>query len=172
MKLQSEVSVCGEVETSQDTEYSQLIYLKQTYLIYNSNKFPVKNVKVFLKEKREVPVGAVLLLSGKLAEVEQPRNPGEFDSRQYYACRHIYYVMKQAKILKASKDYSRYGQFMAELKKYFAGVLKRTSGEAAGVYTAVALGDKSVLEEETKLRYQMAGILHILAISGLHISIL
>ena len=28
------------------------------------------------------------------------------------------------------------------------------------------------MEDETKLRYQMGGILHILAISGLHISIL
>ena len=34
------------------------------------------------------------------------------------------------------------------------------------------LGEKSNLEEERKLRYQMAGMIHILAISGLHISIL
>ncbi|CDA04901.1 DNA internalization-related competence protein ComEC/Rec2 [Blautia sp. CAG:257] len=34
------------------------------------------------------------------------------------------------------------------------------------------LGEKSELDQELKLRYQMAGMVHILAISGLHISIL
>ena len=121
---------------------------------------------LIMMEKQKVPVGTVLLLSGKLTEVEGPRNGGEFDSRQYYACRHIYYFLKDAKIIDSSAEYSRYGQFLADLKSHFANVLAETAGEAAGVFTAVALGDKSALEEETKLRYQMAGILHILAISG------
>lgn len=34
------------------------------------------------------------------------------------------------------------------------------------------LGEKSGLDEEVRLRYQMAGMVHILAISGLHISVL
>ena len=33
VKLQPQVSLCGEVETSEETEHSQSIYLKQTYLI-------------------------------------------------------------------------------------------------------------------------------------------
>ena len=33
-------------------------------------------------------------------------------------------------------------------------------------------GEKDNLEDEVKIRYQMAGIIHILAISGLHISVL
>lgn len=36
----------------------------------------------------------------------------------------------------------------------------------------MVLGEKGELPEETKMRYQMAGIIHILAISGLHISLL
>ena len=34
------------------------------------------------------------------------------------------------------------------------------------------LGEKSGLDEDVKMRYQMAGMIHILAISGLHISVL
>ena len=34
------------------------------------------------------------------------------------------------------------------------------------------LGEKGELEDEEKLRYQMGGIMHIIAISGLHVSIL
>lgn len=36
----------------------------------------------------------------------------------------------------------------------------------------MVLGDKQDLEPEMRMRYQLAGIVHILAISGLHISIL
>ena len=36
----------------------------------------------------------------------------------------------------------------------------------------MTLGDKQELDPEIQMRYQLAGIIHILAISGLHISIL
>lgn len=42
----------------------------------------------------------------------------------------------------------------------------------AGIFEAMLLGEKDNLEDEVKIRYQMAGIIHILAISGLHISVL
>ena len=45
-------------------------------------------------------------------------------------------------------------------------------GSDAPVFEAMLLGEKSDLDNELKLRYQMGGMIHILAISGLHISIL
>lgn len=37
-----------------------------------------------------------ILVKGTLKRVEEPSNPGGFDSQHYYACRHIYYFMKKA----------------------------------------------------------------------------
>ena len=54
----------------------------------------------------------------------------------------------------------------------FAGILEKTCGMEAGAFEAIVLGDKTNLDPELKMRYQMAGIIHILAISGLHISLL
>ena len=51
-------------------------------------------------------------------------------------------------------------------------MLKLSAGRDAPVFEAMLLGEKSELDQELKLRYQMAGMVHILAISGLHISIL
>lgn len=167
-----ESTVCGEVERYTVSEFSASVYLKNAYLIYRSEKVSIENVKVFLKEEEQVPVGTVILLSGNLERVPEIRNPGEFDSRQYYACEHIYYFLKKGKILKKSDDYSRYGQFLADLRERLAEALKQTAGNAAPVFQAMVLGDKGNLTEEIKLRYQMAGIVHIMAISGLHISIL
>lgn len=165
-------TICGEVVRCENTENSLSVYLKDTYLIYHSEKNSIEQVKVFLNNKEELPVGSVILVSGKLEEIGSPRNPGEFDSKHYYACRHIYYYLKNAVVKKKSQTYSVYGQFLVNMRERFERILEYTCGNQAAAFDAIVLGDKSALEPEEKLRYQMGGIIHILAISGLHISLL
>lgn len=177
-----ESTICGEVVRCQENEETQSVYLKNTYLIYNSEKVSIDNVKVYLQQKKyntdekdnhnKLLAGSLILVSGKLEEIESPRNPGEFDSKCYYACQHIYYVMKKGKIKKQSQNHSAYGQFLINMRQKFAEILEKTCGAEAGAFEAIVLGDKSNLDPELKMRYQMAGIIHILAISGLHISLL
>ena len=167
-----EGTIGGEVIQCTDNEFSQSVYLSDAYLIYKSEKISIENVKVFLKKKETVLPGTFVLVSGKLQRVPECRNPGEFDSRQYYSCQHIYYYLKNGKILKKSDSYSRYRQFLLDVKEKFKNILRETTGADAGTFQAIVLGDKGNLEEETKLRYQLSGIVHILAISGLHISII
>ena len=88
--------ICGEVEQYENTEFSQSVYLKKTYLIHQSKKFPIENVRIFLKKEEDLKPGMRILVKGTLKRVEGPANPGGFDSQQYYACRHIYYFMKNA----------------------------------------------------------------------------
>ena len=166
--------ICGEVQRCQDTEYSLSVYLKQVYLAYRSEKIPIRNIRVFLNEKSEedLRTGMIIQVRGELERVSAPRNPGEFDSQQYYACQGIYYFLKNGIIQKKSRSYSRYGQFLTDLRERITGILEEAAGEDAGIYQAMLLGEKSSLDEEVKLRYQMAGMVHILAISGLHISVL
>lgn len=176
------VTICGEVTQTTENEFSQSVYLSNTYLIYQPKKnqskenqpkkISIENVKVFLKKKEDVPAGTIVLVSGNLERVGEMRNPGEFDARQYYASQHIFYFMKKAELLKKSENYSAYRQGMNDLRKYFSEVLNGIGGKEAGIFQAIVLGDKSSLDEEVKLRYQMAGIVHVLAISGLHISVI
>lgn len=172
IKTHPDAQICGEAVRCAKTEFSQSIYLNHTYLIYQSEKVSIENVRVFLKEEREIPVGTILLVSGKLEAIEGPRNPGEFDSRQYYGADRIYYFLKDGEIQSCSKDYRVLGEFLARLRAKFQSILSQSAAEAAPVMEAMVLGEKSNLEEELKIRYQMAGIVHILVISGLHISLL
>lgn len=80
--------------------------------------------------------------------------------------------MKNAVVQKKSRSYSRYGQALTELREKIAETLQKAAGDKAGIYQAMLLGEKSGLDEDVKMRYQMAGMIHILAISGLHISVL
>lgn len=164
--------IVGEVQRCQATDVSFSVYLKQVSLICRSEKIPIENVRVFLKKKEEISAGSLISVSGKLEQTEPPRNPGEFDSRQYYACEHIYYFMKQGVIRKKSTGSFGYQQMLLNLKDRIRAVLRKCAGRDSPVFEAMLLGEKSDLEEARKLRYQMAGMIHILAISGLHISIL
>ena len=171
----------GEVVQTTENEFSQAVYLKNTYLIYKSNndqkigqskKISIENVKVFMKKKENVPAGTVVLMSGNLERVQEMRNPGEFDSQLYYASQHIFYFLKKGELLEKTENYSVYRQGICELRNYLSTILNRIAGNEGGIFQAIILGDKSGLEQETKLRYQMGGIVHVLAISGLHISML
>ena len=80
--------------------------------------------------------------------------------------------MKKAVLLKKTSTYSSYHQAMLMVKEKCRQILENTAGKDAPVFEAIVLGEKTGLDSEIRMRYQLAGIVHILAISGLHISIL
>ena len=164
------LTVSGEVQNCQTAEYSLSVYLKQVCLTVGSEQIPIENIKVYLNKEEQIQIGMFLRVCGKLEEIPGSRNPGEFDSKQYYACQKIYYQMKDGKVCDKSTGYSYFGQFLQEIRQKAGTILDEAAGSYAGIFQAMILGERGNLDAETKMQYQMAGIMHILAISGLHIS--
>lgn len=164
------LTVSGEVQECQAEEYSLSVYLKQVCLTVGSEQIPIENIKVYLNKEEQIRIGMFLRVCGKLEEIPGPRNPGEFDSKQYYACRKIYYQMKEGEVCDKSIGYSYFGQFLQEIRQKAETILDEAAGAYAGIFQAMILGERGNFDAETKMQYQMAGIMHILAISGLHIS--
>ena len=164
------LTVSGEVQECQAEEYSLSVYLKQVCLTVGSEQIPIENIKVYLNKEEQIRIGMFLRVCGKLEEIPGSRNPGEFDSKQYYACRKIYYQMKDGEVCDKSTGYSYFGQFLQEIRQKAETILDEAAGAYAGIFQAMILGERGNLDAETKMQYQMAGIMHILAISGLHIS--
>lgn len=164
------LTVSGEVQECQAAEYSLSVYLKQVCLTVGSEQIPIENIKVYLNKEEQIRIGMFLRVCGKLEEIPGPRNPGEFDSKQYYACRKIYYQMKDGEVCDKSIGYSYFGQLLQEIRQKAETILDEAAGAYAGIFQAMILGERGNLDAETKMQYQMAGIMHILAISGLHIS--
>ena len=92
-------------------------------------------------------------------------------------------MLFRSQIADAVYDFS--GNAMYNLRKYFSNVLNKVCNCKAGpelveditkdkdgVFLAMLMGDKSKLEEDVKELYSLSGISHVLAISGLHISII
>ena len=121
----------------------------------------------------EPSIGETVLVSGKVNEFATPRNPGEFDSRLYYSTLKIAYRIKNAYIDKANGKKDYFKESLYKLRLVFERNLDKTLGEEdAAIMKAMLLGDKSFMDEEIKDLYKDSGIMHILAVSGLHISII
>lgn len=181
IRTHSESIVCGEVQSCSSTQTSQILFLKNTFLFFTSEKTKLSeqiskvslgNLKVSIKTNTKLPLGSIVVLSGNLQEIEQARNPGEFDAEKYYACRHIYYQMENAKVLQTEPAELPLRQFLEGIRSSLSAILESSAGTDAPVFQAMLLGDKTNLDQEVKTLYQIAGIVHILAISGMHISIL
>ncbi len=134
---------------------------------------PVGGVLVTLEELPEgVREGRELTMKARLLEMEESGNPGQFDGRSYYRSQGISYRAKGTALLEASgrTDYLRMG--LRLLRQYFSDNLYRTAGDkSGGMLCAMVLGEKWEADGDMVSLYTDSGMGHLLAISGLHISL-
>ena len=58
------------------------------------------------------------------------------------------------------------------LRRKLAETVDQLYGEPAGIVRAILLGDRSQMDEETYEDFQSSGIAHLIALSGLHVSVI
>lgn len=120
-----------------------------------------------------VDMSARVRVRGKLYPFRSAMNEGEFDLHQYYYILRIAFSLRDVKLLAASGPTDRLAASLFHFKSYLSSIIDRLfSEENSPVLKAMLLGEKGLLEEETRELYQGAGIVHILSISGLHLSLL
>lgn len=126
------------------------------------------------EEGMEEPrVGCTIAVEGETAYFDRSGNPGEFDAQEYYQILGVDFRLYKARIRAQGSGYSAYREGLYQLRRHFEGILdKALAPEDASVMKAILLGNKSELDAQSKQLYQKSGIAHILAISGLHITLL
>ena len=126
-----------------------------------------------LEQEPHVDLSARVRLRGKLYPFRGAMNEGEFDLRGYYHILRIAFSLRDAELLAASAPADRLAAVLFHFKNHLSSIIDRLfSSENSPVLKAMLLGEKGLLEEETRELYQGAGIIHILSISGLHLSLL
>lgn len=124
-------------------------------------------------EADTVPVGSPVTAEGNLSCFPEATNHGEFDSRQYYHILHYAYQIRNAKITQTGPSRDLLGERLYRFRRKSADILDNClPGKDAAVMKAVLLGEKGFLDDDLKDLYAGSGIIHVLAISGLHISLL
>ncbi len=187
-----EMLITGSVEKKElhtvNNKETLVIYLKsvQAADVY-SQTFPVpgtisngkevqkiKGIICYLnRDSKNCRIGANVTVKGRFQAFLRPGNPGEFDAALYYAGLGYQGRMVQAEILSEGRGYNRLRESLYQIRwrlgKYIDGIYEQKD---AGLLKAVLLGEKAEVDSEWKELYQKSGIVHILAISGLHISVL
>ena len=141
--------------------------------------FSLNRIQVYLDagepEERErlmkLRVGNHLELYGTCSAFDPARNPGEFDFRLYYRSMKLHYRMfAEGWQITGDKAWP-IRDFLYRGRRWISARLAETAGEDAGMFQALMLGEKAGLSEEVRRLYQDNGIAHMLAISGLHLSL-
>ena len=119
-----------------------------------------------------IPIKSKIKLSGTISKFQEPRNHGEFNIKDYYNSIGIYFQIKDVEVLEIntseSVDYDLFYRFNKSFVNVFSSLLPV---DEAGMLSSVVAGNKSELDVDTRSLFQGVGLAHILAVSGLHVSI-
>lgn len=133
-----------------------------------------ENILCYLGEGVPEPeIGSLVILKGTLKNFQQPTNPGQFNASFYYQILRISFRLDRAEIQVKSDKYYKISEGLYQLRRKAGSKVDALLPEQeASVMKTMLLGEKGILDEEIKGLYQRNGIAHILAISGLHISMI
>lgn len=121
--------------------------------------------------------GVRVELSGHLALAGTARNPGEFDMRRYLEVNDIYarlYIDGREGIVIQQKTGNWFLSYIVyPLRKNIADNFDRfVGGEESKFLKGILIGDRSEIPFETKEAFINSGVMHILAVSGLHVGMI
>ena len=133
----------------------------------------ISGIKVQMQQPAKLKIGNRVTVAGEVQYFAGSENEGEFDTRQYYAMQKIDFLLKKGEILTGNGAVDLLRESCHIVKEKGKSILESLmDAEEAGVMEALLLGEKDNLDPEIRSLYQKNGIVHVLAISGLHISMI
>lgn len=153
--------------TSVASDEKILLYIKsESQSIKKYNYSSTENV---IKTGNEIKIGNVIEVSGTAEAFERPGNPGQFNAYKYYLEKGYAYKVfaDRYSIVDGSCSYREY---LRKASDYCIGIFERYLPEnEAGILSAMMFGRKSLLMDDDREMYKVNGLMHILAVSGMHI---
>lgn len=117
--------------------------------------------------------GMKVWVSGQAELFEGPRNPGEFDYRLYSRSKKLRVKIRGWDARVTDRSAPPYRRLIKTVHHKAESVLEQfCEPEDRGIYQALLLGDQTLLSGEVRDLYQESGIAHLLAVSGLHVSLI
>lgn len=168
----------GSVDKILKTQYGYNVYLKNALI----NNRECGNIIAYFQSEPDLKIGNKIYLKGKIQQFEVARNKGNFDSKKYYLSIGITTKIAVKEYYVSDDNYDFLRDKLCTLREYVVGMFSKLCdtngkdkwlyGNKAGIFSAILMGDKTELDQEIKDLYSLSGIAHILAISGLHISLI
>ncbi len=171
------IALQGRVASYEIRNGQTILYLSDVLFYGESAKEIANNNSIgvccYLDNATDCKLGQTVAVQGFLTLPESARNPGGFDAVMYYGGKGYDYLLYEGKMIACGRTYDFVLEWLNAVSQYGKRQLDTYLQENdAGMMKAMMLGDKSGIDNSSKALYQESGIYHILAISGLHISLL
>lgn len=167
------ITAVGQVYEKSTRQEYQILYLQNAEISVSDQKIKKGKMIVYDKEFQNVRLGNEVFVTGDGSLFDAPRNPGNFDQKFYYEKQGIFLMVFADQVRVVRRDMWKIRDGLFELRTRWHRMLLRVLGDKdGGTLSAIMIGEKAELDERRKELYQASGISHLLAISGLHLSLI
>lgn len=165
--------ICGRVEEIGETDYGYRLLLSGCRENGPGARRVPRRMYCYTDQAEGMKTGMEIRAEGTMEAPEPERNPGGFDHRSFCRAKGIGGIFRADRAAPAGPEYSRLWEGIRRIRLCLEGRLDRiASGTDGGILKAVLLGNRSGMDQELYELYRKNGISHVLAISGLHVSII
>jgi competence protein ComEC len=121
--------------------------------------------------------GDQIIVNKQLSPIPNPGNPAAFDYRQYCANHQLYhqvFLRENEWVVLPSKNKKLWASIIFSVRTKTVTILEKYLGknDESAIAKALLIGYKVDLDKDLVQAYSNAGVVHIIAISGLHIGII
>ncbi len=152
-------------------------HLRLNWYEHDRQRHPSR-ATILARWKGEVQFGDELQLFGVAQPIDGPRNPGEFDMRDYLARRDLHHTLisryaENGKVLQrgGGNPLLRAAQRSREWMRDTLARGLEDSAELTGLISAMVLGARDQTADEVEEQFQQTGTIHLFSVSGLHVGI-
>ena len=164
----------SEVQYRQDGKNRYVLQCRFTYTDSSRHKTEGRIYLFQGKYKTRLHYGQNIRISSSIQQPPLPGNPGEFNFRKYLQLKGIYfqsYLKEDAcTILPGQSGNFLQKEFLVPLRNFIRAKIEANIPEpAAAVVKALILGERQDVDRSILKQFQKTGIVHVLAVSGLHV---
>ena len=179
LPAETEVDLVGRPAEATVTASGVRFFLDVDSVYLGRNRRPlVGRVQIYLRDHSPAGINpcARMRVGGRLDDLPAARNPGEFDYGGYLRGRRVFvrlFADRRSGVEVYRGDTNSLSCIAYRLKSEIVRRFEQSVQDRAArsVILALVVGDRSGIDKDVEERFRRTGLLHLLAVSGLHVLI-
>lgn len=169
----------SEKPVEKDNSYKATAVVQK---IISNNKTRKTTGKIIIYFKQEESVlllqpGYKIAFKKPISEIKNSGNPGNFDYKQYALFNkitHTVYLTEQQYVLIAKDQPVLVKRILLTIRTYVLNTIKKyiSGKKEQGLAEALLIGYKDDLDRELLQSYTNTGVVHVIAVSGMHLALI